>query len=287
VSRRTIAVAILAIWGAGLVYLYARTTTRTPEQELAEAGLHVSPATYYYTLQQNGRQVGAASSAIDTTNSRVVATDFVRGEIPVGNEVLKLEARSEARFTRGLRLRDFIIRADGDITPFMLRGVIQEGEDKTLRITAENNGDDAITQEAVVTSPVFLPTVAPLPLMLGRNPKVGDTARVSLYDPMSRSVKEVTLRIQADSLFLVADSASLDSATGRWKKARQDSLRGWRITGPQSPLTVWVDAYGRLIAASEPGGITLVRTAFEMAFENWRLDHLPAVPPSPGRVNPP
>jgi hypothetical protein len=155
----------------------------------------------------------------------------------------------------------------------MMRGAIQEGEDKTLRTTLEARGEKPLTQEAVVTVPVFLPTVAPLPLMLGRNPEVGDTTRMAIYDPVSRSVKEVTLRIQADSLFLVADSASLDSASGRWKKARQDSLRGWRITGRQSPLTVWVDAYGRLLAASEPGGISLVRTAFEIAFENWRLDH--------------
>ena len=77
---------------------------------------------------------------IDTTNSRVVATDFVRGEITVGGDVLALEARSEARFTRGLRLRDFVIRADGDITPFMMRGAIQEGEDKTLRTTLKARG---------------------------------------------------------------------------------------------------------------------------------------------------
>ena len=73
------------------------------------------------------------------------------------------------------------------------------------------------------------------------------------------------------ALFLVADSAHMDPATGRWVKARQDSLRGWRITGRNAPITVWVDAYGRLLAAREPGGISLVRTAFEIAFENWRL----------------
>jgi hypothetical protein len=55
-------------------------------------------------------------------------------------------------------------------------------------------------------------------------------------------------------------------------KAHQDSLRGWRITDRRSPITVWVDAAGRLIAASEPGGISMIRTAFEMAFANWKID---------------
>ena len=274
-TRRVIAIVIIAVWAVGLALLYNRNNNRTPEQALAEAGMRVSPATYYYILEQGGLQVGAASSALDTTNSRIVATDFVRGEIPVGNDVLRMEARSEARFTRGLRLRDFVIRASGDLTPFMLRGVIQEGEEKTLRVTVENPGEDPITLEHAVSLPVFIPTVSPVPLMLRGNPKIGDSVRVAMFDPVSRNVREVTLRVERDSLFLLADSAHIDSTTKRWVKARQDSLRGWRITSPNAPLTAWVDSEGRLIAASEPGGISLVRTSFEIAFENWRLDHLP------------
>lgn len=275
-TRRVIAVAVIAAWIAGLALLYNRNSNRTPEQELVEAGMRISPATYYYILEQGGRQVGAASSAIDTTNTRVVATDFVRGEIPVGDDVLRMEARSEARYTRGLRLRDFVVRAAGDLTPFMLRGVMQEGEDRILRVTVENQGENPLTLEHAVSLPVFTPTVAPVPLMLRGNPKVGDSIRVAFFDPVARTVKEAGLRVQADSLFLLADSAHLDAATGRWVKARQDSARGWRLTGPNSPFTAWVDADGRLIAASEPGGISLVRTAYEIAFENWRIDRASA-----------
>jgi hypothetical protein len=186
-----------------------------------------------------------------------------------------MEARSEARFTRGLRLRDFVIRATGDLAPFMMRGAIQEGEDKTLRVTVESPGDDPVTLEHAVSLPAFIPTVGPVPLMLRGTPKIGDSIRVSMFDPLARNVREVTMKIQHDSLFLVADSAHLDQATGRWVKARQASARGWRITGPGSRLTAWVDADGRLLAASEPGGISLVRTAFEIAFENWRLANRP------------
>jgi hypothetical protein len=273
VKRTSIAIVIIAIWIAGLALLYRRNSTTTPEQTLAEVGMRVSPATYYYTLLQGDRQVGAASSSIDTSKTRVIATELVRGEIPVGKEVLKLEARSQARFTRGMRLRDFIVQAVGDLTPFALRGVMQEGEEKTLRVTYEAKGERALTTEAVALKPVFVPSMSALPLMLTRGPKIGDTTRVSIYDPVSRKLHEVTMRIEADSLFLVPDSAVLDSASGRWVKARQDSLRGWRITGRNAPITAWVDASGRLLAASEPGGISMVRTAFEIAFENWRIDH--------------
>ena len=269
-SRKAIGLVVILVWVAGLGFLYNRTTHRTLEQQLTEVGMRVSPETFYYTIEQAGRQVGVASSAIDTSKTRVTAADLVRGKFPVGNDTLRLEARSEARFTRGMRLRDFIIRADGDLTPFLIRGVMQEGEEKTLRVTAEPRGERAITQEAIAEAPVFVPTVAPLPLMLTRSPKIGDSVRVAMFDPMSRGLRTVTLQIEADSLFLIADSAAFDSTSNRWVKAHQDSVRGWRITSRNSPVTAWVDAMGRLIAASEPGGISMVRTAFELAFSNWK-----------------
>jgi hypothetical protein len=94
-----------------------------------------------------------------------------------------------------------------------------------------------------------------------------------MFDPASRTIRNVTMRVEADSLFLLPDSATLDSATHHWVKAHQDSLRGWRITSPKAPITAWVDRGGRLIYGSEPGGLTISRTAFELAFENWRLDN--------------
>jgi hypothetical protein len=270
VSRKSIGLLVIFIWVAGLGFLYNRTRHRTLEQTLTEVGMRVAPETFYYSLEQGGQQVGMASSSIDTSKTRVISADLVRGRFPTGNDTLKLEARSEARFTRGMRLRDFTIRAEGDITPFQMRGVMQEGEEKTLRITTEQRGQKPLTQEAVAEAPVFVPTMSPLPLLLTRDPKIGDTVRVAMFDPISRGLKSVTLRIEADSLFLLADSASFDSTSNRWVKAHQDSVRGWRITPRGAPLTAWVDAAGRLIAASEPGGLSIIRTAFEMAFENFK-----------------
>jgi len=271
VRRRTIGVLVIFVWVAGLAFLYNRTRHRTLEQRLTEVGMRVAPETFYYTVMQGDKQVGAASSAIDTSKTRVVASDLVRGRFPVGKDTLRVEARSEARFTRGMRLRDFVIRASGDLAPFLVRGVMQESEDRTLRVTTEQEGSRPITQEAIADAPIFVPTMAPLPLLLTKEPKLGDTVRVAMFDPLSRSLKNVTLRIEADSLFLLADSAAFDSTTNHWVKAHQESVRGWRVTHRGSPLTAWVDKAGRLIAASEPGGITMVRTAFEIAFVNWNL----------------
>ncbi|HVD59885.1 MAG TPA: hypothetical protein VNC11_03370, partial [Gemmatimonadaceae bacterium] len=124
---------------------------------------------------------------------------------------------------------------------------------------------------------VFMPTIAPLPMMLGnKTHKPGTAMVVGMVDPLSRTVKKVRIRIHKDSLFTVTDSAALDSASGRWVTAHQDTVRGWLISGDVPTVVAWVDESGRMIAASEPGGMSVMRTAFEMAFENWRLDQLAA-----------
>ena len=280
-SRRTIGFLVIFVWVAGLGFLYNRTSHRTLEQHLTEVGMRVAPETFYYTLHQNGSQVGVAASAIDTSKTRVISSDLVRGRFPVGKDTMRVEARSEARFTRGMRLQDFVIRATGDLGPFVIRGVMQEGEARTLRVTSESKGGRPITQESIAESPMFVPTMAPLPLLLAKEPKLGDTVRVAMYDPVSRAVKNVTLKLEADSLFLLADSASFDSTSNHWVKAHQDSVRGWRITHRGAPITAWVDKAGRLIAASEPGGLTMVRTVFEISFANWKLDETArAAPPA-------
>jgi hypothetical protein len=283
VSRKVVAIIVILIWVTGLAYIYRRQSNRTLDQQLAEVGLRVSPEALYYTVTQNSRVVGVAASSVDTSKTRVIFTDLVRGRFPTGSDTLKVEARAEARYTRGMRLRDFVMRAAGDLAPFTIRGVMQEGEEKTLSLTVETDGDRPITQESIADQPLFTPSAIGLPLMLSREPKIGDSVRVAMFDPMTRSVHNVTARIEADSLFLIPDSATIDSTTHHWVKARQDSIRGWRITPRNAPVTAWVDAFGRLISASEPGGVSMTRTAFELSFENWRIDNAgtPADVPPP------
>jgi hypothetical protein len=291
-SRRAIALGIIGVWAIALALYWRRTTHRTPEQMLAEVAARVAPETYYYIVEQGGKQVGAASSAIDTTRSRLVMTDFVRGVIRVGPDSLRLQARSQARFSRGLLLRDFIVQAEGDLTPFEARGIIEDNPDPMLRLTAEPRGGRPLVTEFPLTGPLFFPTSAPLPLMLRERPKIGREMQFQLFDPIGRTTREVTLRIEADTVFTVTDSATLDTMAGIWVEAHKDTVRAWRIGGDAPVLTAWVDASGRLVQASEPGGISLRRTAFEIAFENLRragrqVDSASARRPGPGGRAPP
>jgi hypothetical protein len=269
-SRRTVAAGIIFLWVIALGLYWRRTTHRTPEQMLAEVAARVAPETYYYIVEQGGRQVGAASSAIDTSRTRLIVTDFVRGSIQVGKDSLRLQARSQARFTRGLLLRDFIVQAEGDLSPFEMRGIIEDGAARTLKLTTIPRGGRALDTEFPLIGPLFVPTSAPLPLMLSERPRIGREMKSAIFDPIGRTTRDVTLRIEADTVFTVTDSATLDSAAGMWVQAHTDTVRAWRIGGDAPVLIAWVDAAGRIVQASEPGGISIRRTAFEIAFENLR-----------------
>jgi hypothetical protein len=47
-----------------------------------------------------------------------------------------------------------------------------------------------------------------------------------------------------------------------------DTVRAWRLDGADGAL--WVDALGRIVRHERSDGYTLQRTAYELAFENWR-----------------
>jgi transglutaminase-like putative cysteine protease len=80
----------------------------------------------------------------------------------------------------------------------------------------------------------------------------------------------VSVRVTAESTFVVPDSAVWDSAGGEWVPATTDTIRAWRIehdaTG--APTVSWVDAGGVLVHEEIGGGVTLHRSAFEIVREN-------------------
>ncbi len=81
-----------------------------------------------------------------------------------------------------------------------------------------------------------------------------------------------TLTVRAESLFTLVDSAQFNEDKGDWVPAHSDTVRAWRVE-PQSAggFTGWVDADGRTVQSTQPAGLVLKRTAYELAFENWRI----------------
>lgn len=247
-TRRTVAVALMLFWAASLAALAARRVNQPSTVRLGHAAGMLAPATYYYAVTQGERQVGSAVSSVDTSANNLVLSEGFDGDFPVAGGTLRMQTRSRTYLTRKLALDSFSVRLRGDVAPVLLRGAPR-------------------TRSGVLT-----PSVVPVALMLLGQPSVGRAESFWMYNPLSRAVERVRVRITADSLFSVVDSARLDSSSHRWVAARSDTVRGWSVTGSSSALTLWVDARGMVIAAREPGGITLTRTAYEIAFSNRQLE---------------
>ncbi|MBI3790448.1 MAG: transglutaminase domain-containing protein [Gemmatimonadetes bacterium] len=275
-SRRTLlALAILVAWAGGLGALARRELFKGSGQRLAELALRISPETFYYIVEQNGVQVGFASSAIDTTGKGFVLKDAFAADLPIAGTLHRATATSEVRLSRGMALTGFGVQFSADSSPIEVQGVT-EG-DSAIRYVLTSGASKPDTQRIAVKGPVLLPTLVPLAVMLGEKPKVGRTFTVPMFDPTTMGTRDVRVSIQAESLFVVPDSAAIDNTTGRWKIVHSDTVRAWKVGGEDARYVAgWLDERGRMVESRQAGGLTLRRTAFEVAFENWRDKQLAA-----------
>ena len=271
-SRRGFAaVAILLAWVAGLGLLARRELVRGDTDRLREAALRVNPGVVFYAVFQGDRQIGFASSTIDTTPNRILVSDYLSADIPAGGRLNPASARTNIRLTRGMTLTDFDFRLESDGDPVVATGAMAGDSALTLVLRIGDAAPD--TQTVRLARAVLLPTLVPLAAILGADPEVGASYTYEVFDPTAMAPAPVTVRIEAESLFVIDDSAAFDSTRGRWVSALRDTVRAWRIaTDGRGALTGWVDAQGRLVESRQSAGLTLRRMAYELAFENWRAD---------------
>ena len=262
--------AVLVAWAAGLAVFMSRERRNAPAQRLAEAALRVSPGAAYYRVEKDGRQIGFASSTIDTTRGRLAIRDYLTADLPVGGSEHRATATSDVQLSRTLALTDFQLSFAGDGAPIGVSGRLVG--DSALQVVVAHDGTAAETQHVRLTGPVVLPTMVPIAIALGEQPEVGRTYTLSSFDPIAMAPKPLSVRVEAESTFVFADSARFDDAQRRWLTAHRDSVRAWRVaTDGPTAVRAWIDEQGRVVQLQHALGFTLRRTAYEIAFENWRM----------------
>ena len=267
-SRRNIALAVLGVWAVAIALLASRSINRDPVETLAIAALRIQPRSLYYTIEHRGEIIGAASSEIDTLATRIVATDYVEGVFPSSDSTMGMNVRARSTFSRALSFND--IRILIQLPDDSITVVITRASEDFLRATGDRNGEVLGTQDIQARDPVFMPQWAALPLMLVQDPRKGAEMTVRILDPRTRIARETPLSITAESLFVVVDSAHFDSSASRWVPAQRDTVRAWHVSGDGLPPVFWIDVAGRIVAAEDERGLVLRRTAYEIAFDNWR-----------------
>lgn len=268
-SRRgLLGIGIVLAWGVGLAAFTRRELSRTTAERLAESALRVAPGATYFAVLRDGRHVGYASTTIDTLPARILVNDFLVADAAQGDSIRRETHRTRVRLNRSLVLRDFIVQHTTDSAPRMVRGRIMQ--DTLLELVVRFGGDwrsSTTSRRVLREAPIATPLVATV-AMLGGPARVGRTMSFASLDPSSGETQQSNIRLAAESLFVLPDSAAYDGQARRWRSAHNDSVRAWRLEGVSG--TLWVDASGRLVRHERPDGTTLQRTAYELAFENWR-----------------
>ncbi len=270
-ARLLAAVVILGAWGAGLTMLVRREFYQGRPQRLAEAALRLNPSATYFAVEQGGKVIGFASTTIDTLTNGVDAVEYFVADFPVDGALQRTSKRSIVKLSRGLSLRTFDTQVDSRNPPVHTGG--RADGDSAIVYVKFTGTIQTDSQRVGVHGPVLLPSVIPIAIALGDKPKVGRKYSLPTFDPSAMTSAVTAFTIDAESLFTLVDSAKYNVDKGEWVSALTDTVRAWRVGTPDAKggFSAWIDAQGRIVQAVQPDGITLKRTAYELAFENWRI----------------
>lgn len=238
---------------------------------LAEAARAISPRALFYRLSIGGHQIGYASSTVDTLQDSFRLVDVLVADAPSLGHLRRTEGQSVAKLDQSLHLVGLTSEVEGDIQKS--RTHLRRDADGVYRIQV-GDASDSTEETLPAGDPLELPSLWPMRLAYGGLLHPGRTARARVLDPFSLTVRRLDLRVTGDSTLIVPDSADFDSTTMTWVPVRYDTVHAVRVAaaGPDGgrPRTVWIDGQGHVVRVVAPRGFVMERTAFEVAYENFR-----------------
>ncbi|PYP16625.1 MAG: hypothetical protein DMD54_09210 [Gemmatimonadetes bacterium] len=268
-TRKHWVIAILIAWALSLGWLVKREVFRPTGARLAEAALAVPPGALFYRLDVGDQQVGYSSTTIDTLSNAIRVENVVVLDVPALGALHRTTARSVTMLSRSLRVQSVEATFDGDLGQFAAHGRVFG--DTVLSVAIVSAGDSQMTT-IPLQGPITLPALLPLRLAFGGELKSGRSYTARLFDPLLLTGRDVTARVAAESTLVVSDSADLDSTTMTWVPEHYDTVRAFRIDHDATgvPTRSWIDAQGRIVAATTEPGFDMERGAFEIVYENYR-----------------
>jgi transglutaminase-like putative cysteine protease len=158
---------------------------------------------------------------------------------------------------------------DGDVGRFSAHGTVTADTLLTILLVS---GTDSQYTRVPLARPIVPPTLLPLRLAFGGDLKPEKTYSIRVFDPLVLAERDVEVTIGAESTLVVADSADYDSTAMAWVPVHFDTVRAFRIEEKTDGVrrSAWIDAQGRIVRAATPVGFTMERSAFEIAYENFR-----------------
>ncbi|HEX5436220.1 MAG TPA: hypothetical protein VFW98_03620 [Gemmatimonadaceae bacterium] len=285
--RATTAVVVLLLWLVGVAALAHRELFQDQASRLAHAARLVAPGAVYYAAMRHGSQSGFASSTIDTSAAGIEIEELQFVQHRVRGTVRRTETRTTVHLGRALELRGFRREIQTGGAPVVIDGTMHG--DSTLTISQRVGDGAARTHRFAVTGPVLVPEEVPLAIGLAGSPSIGRRYHFTMVDMRHLALGPATMRVTAESLFVVSDSAALDASRTRWVPAHEDTVKAWYVEQEGNgvrggPADGWIDAQGHVIQTRRPSGLMLRQSAYELAFENWRAQMERASHPDPAMM---
>ena len=270
-TRRNIGRLVLLAWAVMLAWLARRQFTAQGSAGMAERTKRLEPGAQYFAVLAGGRQIGQLNLSADTLIDVVRLTEQFVLDLPVGDSTRQLARGTEYYLSRALRLRNFSRTAFG-IGPSERLDATLGGDSILGLVDAEGDSTAAGRVSLRIDPDAIMPGMLPYRAAFGGHLRVGEDFTVPLIELGGGGTRPLRVRVAAESTFIVPDSASWDSASASWIPATSDTVRAWRLDhdAPGAPTRSWVDAGGALVGQETAGGLTLLRSAFEIVSNNYR-----------------
>lgn len=273
-NRRTAAVAILIVWIAALAWMVDRHYLGDrADNPGVNPRWPVPPGSAFHAVNLAGRQIGLSTMTVDTLGEELRVTDLTTIDLPrvVADTPRRTTERTEAFYTRGLQLQRFQSDLLTEHGRLRILG-LNEG-DSLLRLINEVPGEPTDTQWVRLRRPVILPAAVPLVAASRGLPRPGSRLNLEVFDPIERELRVERMLVAAESVFVVGDSAELNTQIRRWEVVHSDTIRAWRLDWLEHglPKQLWVDGAGLPVRLTYPLGAVLDRSAFEMVQTNFRM----------------
>jgi transglutaminase superfamily protein len=270
-TRRNIGRLVLLGWAVTLAWLARREFSNGSSAGMTERIKRLEPGAQYFAVLAAGRQVGTLNHTVDTLVDAVRLTEQLVLDLPIGDSTRQLARGTQYGLSRALRLRSFSRTAFGIGPAERLTATI--GADSILELVDSEGREEPAGRVRLRADPdVILPGLLPYRAAFGGHLRIGESFSVPVLELGPGRIRNVRVRVAAESTFIVPDSASWDSVSARWVPATSDTLQAWRLDHdlPGAPTRSWVDRGGGLLWQETVGGLTLVRSAFEIVWNNYR-----------------
>ena len=252
-------------------FLVKREYLKPRAELLEEAAARVGPSASYYALTMGGDPVGYISATTDTLADTIkVQSNWVLAIQALGS-LQQVGVITVINLSRSMRLRSFDAMVNSPSSRFTMRG--QAVGDSLLDMTIDAGGRPQHLQTRLSRS-LVLSDMVNMRLAVGGQLRTGHTYTMRVFDPITQRDGQSELSVLGESTVVYVDSAVFDSARSRWVPAHRDTVRAFHISQTYAGSTAesWIDERGNILTASTSLGISLQRTAFEIAVENWRHD---------------